>query len=830
MTRAKLTILILLIFFQTLFIEGGGKPSLPDSSYLQLLLKKLTVVGGALYIGAHPDDENTAALAYLSLGKFVRTGYLSLNRGEGGQNLIGPEQGELLGVIRTQELLAARQIDHAEQFFTRAVDFGFSKSPDESLQKWGKENVLADVVWVIRKFQPDVIITRFPKEGGGHGHHTASAILAEEAFATAADPSRFPEQLQYVHPWKAKRLLWNRYSWNAQQQPTDAEKASLVKLDLGEYSPVLGKAYTELAGISRSNHKSQGFGDSEDRGRAIEYFRQTAGEQAKEDLFEGIDLSWKRIPNGAKIGVVLEQASRNFRPEHPQATIPALLKAYGMMKVLPAQPAVTKKMEEVQVAIQACAGLWLEAIAAAESVTPGGEIKAKVTAINRSRYPLSLRSVDLNDSNTIEEGPKPLVYNEPLTREITARVPQDQTYSQPYWLQQDSGKPFANVSNQLWIGLPELPAPFQAKIHLQAGPEELAFVVPVQFRWVHPVEGERYRNLEVVPEVALNVREPVTVFAAREAKEITVDLKSGQDKVSGEARLHLPEGWDATPASHTFSLEKKNQTELVKFQVIPSAEATSGSFQVEAATGGKKISRGILTIDYPHIPPQTLFPAAGGKLVRLDLQKTGTTIGYIAGSGDSIPEALTQIGYQVRLLSDEDLLSGNLSTMDSIVVGIRAYNTRPQLKAAQSRLLEYVNQGGTMVVQYNTLQDLDQDGLGPYPFRVSRDRVSVEEAPVRILKPDHVLLNSPNKITSADFEGWIQERGLYFPDQWDPRYETVLACNDPGEPPKEGGILYAHYGKGIYIYTGYSFFRELPAGVPGAYRLFVNLVSSRARR
>ncbi len=840
MTRTKVAILILLIFFQTLFIEGGVKPALPDSSYLQLLLKKLTVVGGALYIGAHPDDENTAALAYLCLGKFVRTGYLSLNRGEGGQNLIGPEQGDLLGVIRTQELLAARQIDHAEQFFTRAVDFGFSKSPDESLQKWGKENVLADVVWVIRKFQPDVIITRFPKEGGGHGHHTASAILAEEAFAAAADPSRFPEQLKYATPWQAKRIVWNRYSWSAQQQPTDAEKASLVKLDLGEYSPVLGKAYTELAGISRSNHKSQGFGDSEDRGRAIEYFRHTAGQKAEEDLFEGIDLSWKRIPDGEKIGTVLEEAYARFKPEDPQATIPALLKAYSMMKALPPQPAILKKMEDVQAAIQACAGLWLEAIAAEESVTPGGEIKVKVTAINRSHFPFALTSIDMvgaplvgarsDSSNTIEDSPKLLPYNELVSRDLAVPVPQNQPYSQPYWLQQDGGKPFANVSNQLSIGLPELPAPFQAIVHFRTGQEELTFVVPVLYRWVDPVEGERYRNLVVVPEVELNVKEPVTVFAGQGGKEITVELKSGQRKVSGDVRLQLPDGWNSAPESRAFSLERKNQTELVNFTVTPSTNAASGRFTVEAMTGGKKISRGIVTIDYPHIPPQTLFPVATGKLVRVDLQKTGTTIGTIAGSGDSIPEALIQIGYQVRLLSDEDLLTGNLSALDSIVVGIRAYNTRPQLKAAQPRLLEYVNQGGTMVVQYNTLQDLDQEGLGPYPFRVSRDRVSVEEAPVTFLKPDHVLLNSPNKITQQDFEGWIQERGLYFPDQWDPRFETVLACNDPGEPPKEGGILYAHYGKGIYIYTGYSFFRELPAGVPGAYRLFVNLISARGQR
>jgi LmbE family N-acetylglucosaminyl deacetylase len=811
----NLVILLLLIVTAARYSPAAVNPSLPDSSHLELLLKKLTVVGNVLYVGAHPDDENTAALAYLSWGRLLRTGYLALNRGEGGQNLIGPEQGALLGVIRTQELLAARNIDNAEQFFTRAVDFGFSKSPDESFAKWGKDAVLSDVVWIVRNFRPDVIITRFPKEGGGHGHHTASAILAEEAFTAAADPNRFPEQLKYVKPWQAKRIVWNRFSWGNQPPLSDAEKASMPAMDLGEYNSLLAKAYTELAGISRDNHKSQGFGDSEDRGSFIEYFRNTAGEPAKSDLFEGIDLSWKRVPNSEKIAEALDSAYKSFKPEDPASTIPQLLKADALMKAHSPDPWITQKMEDVQKAIQACGGLWLEAIADDYSAVPGGQVKVKVTAINRSSFPFRLKPQT------------ELPYNKPVTNEVAITIPDKQDYSQPYWLQSDNDKPFAVVKDQQIIGRPQSPPPVETDIHVMADQQELVFKLPVLYRWVDPVQGERYRRVVVVPEVALTLREPVLMFADGGLKNVEVELRSGKDAVSGEVHLRVPYAWKPNPVSIPFQLAKKGQTQIVQFTVTPGADAASGNYSAEAIVGGKKISRGLITIDYPHIPPQTLFPESRGKLRRLDLKKNGESIGYVVGSGDQMPEALSQVGYRVTNLSDDYLASGDLTRFDTILVGIRAYNTRTSLKTAQPRMLDYVKQGGTVVVQYNTLQDLLDVDIGPYPFKISRDRVSVEEAPITILRADHPLLNTPNKITQKDFDGWIQERGLYFPDQWDSNYETVIACNDPGESAKSGGILYAHYGKGIFIYTGYSWFRELPAGVPGAYRLFVNMLSAR---
>jgi LmbE family N-acetylglucosaminyl deacetylase len=827
--KKRIVLVSFLLAVTVLYAWAGVKPSAPDAAQLQLMLKKLTVVGGALYVGAHPDDENTALLAYWSQGRLVRSAYLSLTRGEGGQNLIGSEQGAMLGLIRTQELLAAREVDHAQQFFTRAVDFGYSKSSDESLKMWGKGNVLSDVVWVIRKFRPDVIVCRFPTDGrGGHGHHTASAILAQEAFTAAGDPAQFPEQLKYVAPWKPKRILWNYFNWTG--PPPEKDAASMVKTDIGGYSPVLGLSYTELAGMSRSMHKSQGFGDSEDRGPALNYFQPVAGEPAVADLFDGIDLTWKRIPESEKIAAALEEANRKFRPEDPAASLPSLLRAYDLMKSFPSNVWVEEKKNDVLQAIAACAGLWLEAIASDDSATSGSEIKVTATAINRSGAALRLESVQVvsMDGADAKEvaAPVDLSVNQPVSRELAYKIPEQMPVSQPYWIKENSLFRIDDVTDQRLIGLPESEPGIRARFVLSQGTEKLVFTVPVLFRRVDPVRGELYRHFEIIPDVALNLNDRVTVFAGTEPKKIEVTLTSGAPHVSGEVKIKVPYAWKMDPLSVPFEFSAKGQTRTVAFTVVPTLDSRSGILTVEAVVGSKHFSGGMVTIDYPHIAAQTAFPPAEGKLVKLDLKKAGENIAYIMGSGDAVPDALRQIGYTVTLLSAEDLAGGDLSHFDAIVVGIRAYNTRPELKAAQPGLLEYVKQGGTMVVQYNTLQELDQNGLGPYPLRISHDRVSVEDAPVTILAPDHQLLSFPNKITQDDFAGWIQERGLYFPDQWDLHYETILACNDPGETAKASGILFAKYGKGVYIYTGYSWFRELPAGVPGAFRLFVNLISA----
>lgn len=821
----KVLIFCFAFFTCSLFVRADVRPEMPDSAHLQLMIRKLNVVGGVLYIAAHPDDENTAVLAAMAQGKLVRTAYLAITRGDGGQNLIGSEQGPLLGLIRTQELLSARRIDRAQQFFSRAVDFGYTKSADESFKFWGHDQILSDVVWVIRKFRPDVILTRFPTNGGGHGQHIASSILAGEAFSAAADPSRFPEQLKYVKPWQPKRLLWNYYNWG--NPPTDEDKAAMVSFEAGAYNPMLGLSYTEIAGMSRSMHKSQGFGDSQDRGPFINYFKPVAGEPAKSDLFDGVDLSWKRIGGSQALQKTIGQLIATFRPENPSASLPLLLQARKQLLAMPQNPWVVEKEQDVLEIIRACTGLWLEAIADAESGVPGGSTKITATAINRSAADMRIESLEIMPSNKAESLAAALPENQPVSKAIDFVIPPSIPYSQPYWIEEQKDLRIAKVENPQWIGLAEEPAPLHVQFKVAVSGEPLVFDAPVLFRTVDPVRGEIYRRFEIGPEVALNLKDEVLVFAGTDPKNVSVSIRAGADGVSGVARLKLPEGWKASPSEIPFTLKKIGDQQAVTFSVAPIDGTGSGTFTAEAVINGKEISRGITIIDYPHIPVQTSFPPATGKLVRLNLRKTGENIGYIMGSGDAVPEALRQVGYRVTLLSDEDLAAGNLSAYDAILAGIRAYNTRNILRTAQSRLMDYVKQGGTYVVQYNTTQDPVLEQLGPYPFKISRDRVSVEDAPVSFLAPDNPILNAPNKIVPEDFGGWIQERGLNFPGEWDPQYQTVLACNDPGEPSRTGGTLYARYGKGIYIYTAYSWFRELPAGVPGAYRLFVNLISAR---
>ena len=801
---------------------GGLEPRSADAAQLKSDLKKLTVLGSVLYIGAHPDDENTAVLAYLSRGRLYRTGYLSLTRGDGGQNLIGAEQGEKLGVIRTQELLAARQVDGAEQYFTRAIDFGFSKTPEESIRLWGKEKVLSDVVWVIRKFRPDVIILRFPKQGGGHGHHSASAVLGEEAFSAAGDPARFPEQLKWVSPWQAKRLLWNTWNRGDQSQQSGPD---LLSLDTGGYNPLFGKSYLEMAGQSRSMHKSQGMGAPERRGRSIDQFRLVAGEAFERDLMDGVDTSWSRVKGGEPIGRLLEQAYAEYQVENPSAVVPVLVDAYARMGSLAADPWVKQKMADTLEAIRACSGLWLEAIAPVASAIPGQTVELRLTAINRSSLPLKLESVTVGASGPIQPPSADLQDGVPVSVASRLTISPDAAYSQPYWLGSKPDGFEYHVEGQSMVGLAQGPPPFHARFSVRLGATALDFDVPALYRWTDHVQGERYRVFEVAPEVSVDLEEPVVAFLDTAAKKVRVILTSDGDGVSGDLRLSLPQGWTATPAAAPFQFASKGESQTFSFEVAPIDHARTGAFHAVAEVRGRQISSSVSTLDYPHFPPQTVLTPAEGSLLRLDLKKTGTRVGYIMGSGDLVPQALRQIGYEVTLLSDEQLLEGDLSQYDAIVVGIRAYNTRARLAQAQARLLEYVTQGGELLVQYNTPQDLVTQDLGPYKFSLSRDRVSVEDSPMTLSA--HPLLDAPNQIGPDDFAGWVQERGLNFPGQWDPRYDAPVSTEDPGEAPLKGGILFTRYGKGVYIYTSYSWFRQLPAGVPGAYRIFANLLSAR---
>ncbi|HVF67696.1 MAG TPA: PIG-L family deacetylase, partial [Pyrinomonadaceae bacterium] len=758
------------------------RPASADSAETQAALRRLLVTGSVLYVGAHPDDENTAMLSYLARGRGARTAYLSLTRGDGGQNLLGTEKGEMLGVVRTQELLAARRVDGAQQFFTRAIDFGFTKSPDETFRFWGHDEVLSDVVWVIRRFRPDVIIARFPTTGeGGHGQHTASAILASEAFDAAGDPARFPEQLKDVDVWKPKRLLWNVFNFGG-ATPKDADK--MLKVDVGAYDPLLGKSYTEIAAESRTMHKSQGQGTPERRGPAPNFFAHIKGEPASKDIFDGVDMTWRRVAGGEAVGQLLEEAARKYDASNPSAVIPPLARAYALLNnmtatkalaenKIPADPLLFEKQKELAEVIRACAGLWMEATAPEPYVTPGGELKVTTTLVNRSDFPLKFETVGVSSAGA-DVLRAELKNNEPFTRETTRPVPPGDYYSQPYWLREEPRAGLFTVNPRWLVGQPENAPQFSVPVSIVAGEgdDHVSFQVPVLYRWVDPVRGTLYRPVAVVPEVAVGVEEKTLVFPDRQPKRVRVTLKSNTAaETAGALRLKLPAGWSATPAEVPVTLKTKGEEFRADFNVTPPQNASVASLSAEFDAGGKTFTRGFNEINYPHIPPQTLFHAAASKLVRVDLQRRGSRVGYVMGSGDEVPEALRQVGYDVTLLSDEDIESGDLSRFDAVITGVRAYNTRAVLRRRQKRLNEYVERGGTLVVQYNTPdRTLEGAQVGPYPFKLTQARVTDETAVIDVLAPAAALMTTPNRITDEDFKGWVQERGLYFASDWDARY------------------------------------------------------------
>lgn len=801
---------------------------------LQLALRKLNVLGSVLYVAAHPDDENTAFLAWAANERLYRAGYLSVTRGDGGQNLIGDEKGELLGVIRTQELLAARRIDRAEQMFTRAIDFGYSKTPDETMTIWGPD-ALADVVWAIRRFRPDVIVTRFPPTGeGGHGHHTASAILAEQAFAIAADPAKYPEQLAGIGAFAPTRIFWNRFSFGRPIDPNDPAVAKSLRVDLGAYNEQLGRAYTEIAAESRSEHKSQGFGSAERRGTILNYFDHRGGAPAEKDLFEGIDTSWSRIPGGEATGAILKQAADAFDPDNPAASLPLLLNAWEALTQLAANaggrpsPWIAVKQNELLEVIRDCAGIAIDVAAADSAVVPGGEIPVSVTVVNRSDYPFRLVMVGSLEANPSKAPGVPLENNKPVKTDITLKVPDTRDLSQPYWLRNPPKKGVYTVEERRLIGVPENPPSLPIHVTLdEPGMRNLIFTVPATFRWTDPVAGEKTRSVDIVPEVTANLGSGVYIFPEAKARPVTVWLRSF-GATAATARLIVPEGWKVEPASTNVKFNGKGDEARATFTVTPPvAESTSHVIAEVELPGGKKLALGLTNIDYPHIPAQRVFGDSAAKLVRADIKRRGNRVGYIMGSGDDVPNILRQVGYEVTLLTDADLDRGDFAQYDAVVAGIRAYNTRKRLRLAHDKLMQYVANGGTVVVQYNTTGDLVVEAPGPFPFKISRDRVTVEDAPVTLLAPEHPLLTTPNKIAAADFNDWVQERGLYFAGEWDPKYTPVLATNDPGEPTKPGGQLFARHGKGAFVYTSYAWWRQLPAGVAGAIKAFVNLVSAK---
>ncbi|WP_017731741.1 PIG-L family deacetylase [Nafulsella turpanensis] len=813
---------ILLLLFSPAFAQ---KPQTYSSADIAMELQALKVLGSVLYVAAHPDDENTRLITYLANEKKYRTGYLSLTRGDGGQNLIGPEMREKLGLIRTQELLQARRLDRGEQFFSRANDFGYSKNPDETFGIWDRDAVLADLVYVVRTFKPDVIITRFNTEAGTtHGHHTASAILAAEAFEAAADPNRFPEQLAYTSTWQPERLLWNTSSWFYRNGEA-FDTTGLLKIDVGVYNPFLGKSYTEVAAESRSMHKSQGFGTPLQRGSSMEYLQPVLGDPAEKSLFEGINTSWSRVKGGAAVEKMIDKAIRTYQPAEPSALVPQLIEIYQAIESLPDQHYTQLKLQKVKQLILAVTGLYLEVVADEPTGAPGESLEVLMEAVNRSGVEVKLKQIIFPDLQKEVNLSLELEENQKKEERIPIVLPETVESSQPYWLKEPPLKGMFIVEDIEMIGKPVNEPALQANLHLQINGFDFKYTLPVRYKYTEPAEGEIYQPFFIVPPVAVNPKKEQLLFTGEEAQELLVEVRAGKDSVGGEVRLQLPEGWTATPAFHAYSLPEEGASQLFTFKVHAPEEAVEQQLQVIATYKNQSFKRGMEWIRYPHIPAQLVLPPAVVNLRKVKLATTDLRIGYLMGAGDEVPQSLKELGYAVELLQAQDLQPEKLGQYDAVVLGVRAFNTTEALKFRKDALEQYARDGGTVIIQYNTSFGLVDESIAPYPLQLSRERVTMEEAPVQLLQPNHPVFQYPNKISPEDFEGWVQERGLYFASDWSDEWTPLLSSHDTGEKPLLGGLLVAKVGEGFYVYTGYSWFRQLPAGVPGAIRLFVNLLS-----
>lgn len=813
-----------LIFNFSFLITKAQTPKTYTSAEILLQLKKLNVLGSVLYIAAHPDDENTRLLAYLANEKLYRTGYLSLTRGDGGQNLIGDEQGVDLGLIRTQELLAARRIDGAEQFFSRAFDFGFSKSPEEAMKFWGHDKILSDVVWVIRKFRPDVIITRFPTTGeGGHGHHTASAILAGEAFEAAADPTRFPEQLKYVSVWQAKRLLWNTFNFGS----TNTQSDDQFKMECGDYNPILGKSYGEIAAASRSQHKSQGFGVPAQRGSVTEYLKTIKGPAPVKDLFDDVDVSWNRIGQ-AGFSNTVNQLLGNFDVSHPEKALPELVSLYKQVEALPDDYWKNKKLNEIKELIQNCSGLFMEATTTTQYATQGDSLKINLVVNNRSGANILSADAHLNDDYVIFDQ---LKKNINAVKTYAMLVRQNAKPTQPYWLESPMEKGSFNVTDQQLIGKGESD-PFSVVFSMLIEGKEFKFTKPIRYKFTDPVKGELYQPVTILPMAEVNY-----------SSNVFLGINNKPVDAGTHVKFNLPSTSNYTVTKQTSaSIKNSNNPFTIKGSAAGKVNNESSVFSFSGIEGDYveeiklQISDGANTfhqyrrnIEYDHIPSIVYFHEANAKLSKIDLKTEGNYVGYIPGAGDKIPEALTAMGYKVVILKENDMKAANLRQFDAIVTGIRAYNTNEWMNNVYDDLMQYVKEGGVLLVQYNTSNQIGpvKAKIAPYPFNISRNRITDEEAKVNFLIPDHPALNYPNKITEKDFDGWIQERSIYHAEKSDTAYKAILSMKDPGEQEQNGSLIIASYGKGRFVYTGLVFFRELPAGVPGAYRLFANLIANK---
>ena len=826
--KSILWVVIFLFSFCAAFAQSSVRPNAIE---IYQDIEKLNFLGAALYVAAHPDDENTRLISYLSKELKAHTAYLSLTRGDGGQNLIGTEIRDELGVIRTQELLMARAIDGGSQFFTRALDFGYSKHPDETFAIWNKKEVLSDVVWVMRNFRPDVIINRFDHRTPGktHGHHTGSAMLSLEAFDMINDKSVYPEQLEHVQPWAASRLYFNTSWWfyGSREKFAEADKSNLVSVDIGKYDPMSGSSISEIATRSRSKHLSQGFGSVPSRGSQQEYVEFVKGDKpdSTTDIFEGINTTWTRVKGGKIVGDLINTIVADYDFRDPSASLPLLLDAYKKIDGLKDGYWKNVKIMELKHIIESVCGLYLEAVSDMHKVAQGDSIELTIEVTNRSDVAMNMLSYSIQPLNIKSTETKILENNIENKWFENILVDQSVDFSTAYWLKEKGTLGMSKVDDQLLRGTPESKRPMYVDFTLDIEGVKIEISKDVLHKYRDPAVGEVYKPFEVTPAAFVSLNQDVYLFAEAKNKNIEVEVKAGSANITGKLELNLPEGWRSKPSSYDVVMEFKGETQKLNFEVSPPDKLSDEKFSAVFHVGHQMYTGSLKEIEYDHIPTQTVVLPAESKLVRIPLEKAVNKIGYIMGAGDKVPQNLRDVGYQVDELEIDGLSLGQLKEYDAVILGIRIYNIENGLPLHQSKLFEYVKEGGTLITQYNTTRSLKTKTLAPFHIKLSRERVTDEYAKITVLQPKHRVMNYPNKITDRDFENWVQERGLYFPNEWDEAFVPILSCHDKGEDPKEGSLLIAPYGEGNIVYTGLSMFRELPAGVPGAYRLFANMIA-----
>ncbi|RZS97088.1 PIG-L family deacetylase [Cecembia calidifontis] len=778
-----------------------------------------------LYVAAHPDDENTRLIAYLANAEHADVAYLSLTRGDGGQNLIGKELGIELGLIRTHELLRARETDGGRQFFSRALDFGFSKNPDETFNNWDREKLLSDVVWIVRNFQPDIIINRFNTiPGTTHGHHTSSAMLSVEAFTKAADPKVFPEQLTDTHTWQAKRIFWNAYSWGGQYEPEEGKVYH--RFLVGEFNPLLGTTYSQIAADSRTMHKSQGFGSTSQIGQGNDFIEMIQGEPFKSSPFEGIESRWNLLKNGAAIKQVIDKAINEFNFIEPEKNVTNLLE---IKKLLGAEGLSDRwfleKKAHLDQMILNVLGVKSEFVIRKEIGYPGEKINVEMIFNNPSAFPLTLQS--FKSDLFSHELDASALNNRPVGKTFDIQIPLDYPVSQPFWLQEPKENSLFGIKDRKKIGPPINGSTIQGTVHLLADGQALSFVLPLKYKYNDQVDGEINQPFTLVPEVNVSLDKSNLFIIPGADDLLKVEVTFRNNLLDGEIEVNgiLPNQYQIIDAS--VDERRKRKDYFIKF--LDSDQEKKEVTISYLTKDGREFHQDTKRIIYKHIPNLTYFTNTSINLVKMDIKISGQTVGYIPGAGDDVPEVLRSLGYQVSILDDADIRKNRLKDFATVIVGIRAFNVNQALATHVDELMEYVKDGGNLIVQYNTSSPLLTRDLGPYPFNISRDRVTVENSPVNA-DFSHPILRRPNRVTASDFEGWVQERGLYFTSNWDPLYSTPLTMQDPGESATQGALLHARYGKGTYTYSGISWFRQLPAGVPGAIKIFVNLIEQGSER